>query len=174
MSALREPGRYVARCMEWEISSSRAGYPVFVVRFHVSSWWDGSGWKPYLGGDNEIAGYFYLVKNDGTINEFTIRSLSESLGWDGLSFAGLAAGEWGDCQIEARQEQYKGTMKIKVAFINHIDYRPSGSPPLEKEKVAVLDAKYGPGLRKISRGGKTQSPVEKAADLSIEAEDIPF
>lgn len=162
MSALKEPGSYKAKCQKWRMAEKQGGKPQFEVQYACTEWWDGSEWKPFKGEDNEITGYYHLVKRDGALNEFAINSLRDALGWKG-GFKALANGDYDMVQIVVDTDD-RG--KLAVKFTNNINSTIGRRKEVAADALDALDAKYGAGLAALSSG--------KDVDLSIEEEDIPF
>lgn len=164
MNLPTETGTYIAAPAEWGVNESGDNKtPTFVCRFNISQFFTGGEWHDVSPEQYEITGYFYVFKKDGQPNNFTIKALKESLGWDGRSIAGLVDTDWSqtEVQIVIGREEYNGKTKIKVQFINPRDSVPGGGA-VEKaapEVIQSLDAKYGPLLRALNGTATATKPA---------------
>jgi hypothetical protein len=162
MGVLLEAGRYRVHLIEWRMMETKASkLPQFVIRFRAVEFWAGDAWRPFQGSDNEITGWFNLIKKDGTLNDFTLKALRHALGWDGQSFNGLQDGDWTQAQITVRNEKDQaGEDKLKVAFLNHWD--DSGKKPMDQKTLSRWDEKL-----KASKADSIKLNSEILEDLSI-------
>ena len=162
MSLPNKDGTFKATVMEWGVKDDKN--PALVCKFDLLEYWNGREWQP-SGGDFQMTGYFYPLKNDGTVNEKGRQSLMNSLGWDGMSFASFRDGnfEGVECQVVLGYEEYQGQNKLKIKFVNPIDRVPGGK--VEKgdpQAIRSLDAQYGSLFRALG-GAPTAKPATTPA-----------
>jgi hypothetical protein len=160
---VQKEGVYRGRPIVTAIEEKDTGSVQFNGTFQVTEIKEADGWKP-VEGDQQINAYLNLITKAGAPNEINIRSLKDSLGWDGASFASLQKQDWNGakCQLVVGQETYDGKAQMKVKYVNPYDYEGgAGVAPSEPQVIQSLDAKYGGMLRAL--GGKataTPAPVQ--------------
>jgi hypothetical protein len=135
MALPTQVGRYLARPINWTVEESgNDKLPTFVCSFDLFNFLGREGWQEVS--DLQITGYFFLMKKDGAMNERTIKSLRDALGWDGRSINSLANSDWAGAEVQlvVGSEEYQGKTKIKVQFINPRDYEPGH---IEKDPVVI-------------------------------------
>jgi len=160
MSLPNKDGTFKARPLEWGVKTD--GTPAFVVKYDLLEWWNGTGWEP-PGGDYQITGYHYPLKKNGTVNDVQYKALREALGWDGSSFQTLNDGDYSqiECQVRLGYEDYNGQQKLKVQFLNPIDYDPNfGVEKGDPQAVRSLDSQYGSLFRAMAG---TTAPAKRPA-----------
>lgn len=156
-------GRYIAQPIEWTVEESGDNrIPTFVCKFDLLQVLQNEGWNDVS--DQQIIGYFFIFKKDGTINTNTVDSLKAALGWDGRGISSLADGEWShtEVQLTIGSEEYKGKTQMRVKYINPRDWTPTG---LEKDPQVVqsLEAKYGAKLRALAGPASAPTAPSKPA-----------
>ncbi len=106
-------------------------------------------------------GYFYIEKHDGSINDFNIKALRESLGWSGHSLSWLEDTDLRDhpVQITVDWETYQGTDRLKVQFLNpYGSTKGDGDVTKSDNKTRrAIESRIGARLR--ARAGGTPSPA---------------
>ncbi len=128
----------------------------------------------------EIVGTFYLMKNDGSRNDFAIESLAKAIpDWDGDDLDAWNAGKFigKEVQIETRDEEYNGVKSIKVAFINPLDYEPGFQHPTTKFgklSVALTRVKPATPAHGAQGQGENISSLHDFSGLEISEENVPF
>ena len=95
----------------------------FVCEFQLTQELVNGSWEP-VDESWTITGYFYLEKRDGSINEFTIRQLKESFGWDGRDPFWLQDTDFDGhvVQVKLASEHYDGQTRLKVQYVNPADW----------------------------------------------------
>lgn len=172
---VQEPGIYRAYPTAWAVEKTEGGAVQFAVQFSLSDVKQGGEWHA-LQEPEEITGYFYVVKKDGTLNDRTIKSIKEALGWDGASLASLADGDWSETQVQVTvgAETYNGKERLKVQWLNHRDYQGGGVGTTDPQLIRSLDAQYGSMLRAIagpaaatkpSPNGTAGKPADRVAEI---------
>lgn len=155
-------GQYQARPMKWKVGKSSGGAVELAIDFALFGWWDGTQW---IECDCEIQGYFYLTNKEGKINERSVETVEDVLGWnrsDGLNWF-LNATNLPDCQLALDYEDYKGQQKIKVKWLNAFDRDPnSGLGDSDPTEVKALDAQFGSVFRATARKPVTAKPAAPA------------
>ena len=106
-----------------------------------------------------IIGYHYLEKNDGSINESTIKSFKEAFEWDGKDITTLESKAIGmTVQITLKLDTYEGKSKIQVAWLNNVNYQP-GIKPSNPDTVKSIQTRLGSKLRALSGGTPVPTPA---------------
>lgn len=156
MQFLNQEGIFRAIPIEgtWGIEEAQSGALAFVMDLAIDYKWDGEKWaEDWRGMDTCIRGYFYVVKKDGGLNETTIKSLVNALGWQG-GFDVLADpnAPWAQraVNITVKKELYNGKDTYKIAWLNPPDDVPQGGrPTISDDRLAHLANLYNPNLRAI-------------------------
>jgi hypothetical protein len=175
MNIPNEPGRYIGVPKKWGVNETgQNSIPTFACEFDLLQVWNGVEWVDISQEGFEITSWFYLFKKDGQPNEFTIKALKESMGWDGTSMAALNDTEWGQTEVQLTLdiETYEGKQKMKVQFINPRDSVPGGVQKADPQTVQSLDQKYGATLRALS-GTNGKSKATTTAPKSTPAASKP-
>ncbi len=122
---------------------------------------NGQSWEDWSSYDLEKTGYFYLAKKDGSANEACIRSLRESLGWDGTNLEALQNTDWSQktVQLTVGFEDYNGEKRLKIKFINPENWAGAQVKPIEPSALRSLSAKWGAKLRAVAPKGTHTAPV---------------
>ena len=172
MNLPSEIGRYIAAPRTWGVSEQgQNNIPTFACEFELRQHWNGTEWADISADRFEITGWFYLFKKDGQPNDFTIKALKESLGWDGRSIGTLNDGEWSqtEVQLSLAYEEYNGKQKLKVQFINPRDSVPGGVERSDPQTVQSLDQKYGAVLRAMNGAANGKAAPKPAAKPAAKA-----
>lgn len=106
----------------------------------------------------------WIIKKDGTANDLCVESLRNHANWDG-SLLSIEGSGWQPkaCQFVVKDSEYKGTHKLKIAFIRAYDGKPSGGG-VGRERAAELQARFA---------GVLGSPATPQRPPSSD-NDIPF
>lgn len=188
-------GTFKGKPVRWGIRTETSGAVAANIEFEITDEYGDGEWADWTKYDMVAFGNFYIIKKDGTINNKCAESLVESLGWDG-KLDTIANPEWTpkNCQIVVKAETYQGTTRHKVAFVNPIDFSPSGSiGNTTPDQLKALNTRYGSQLRAlvgpVNHGGnkptgKPSSPPpsnKKAQTVpvggnheEVSEDDIPF
>ncbi len=159
---LNQEGRFKARLKSWVVEeNANTGTLQFVGVFGISAVFNGQDWEDWEAHDLEKTGYFYLAKKDGAPNEACIRSLRESLGWDGVDLVALQNSDWSQktVQITVGFEDYNGEKRLKIKFINPENWAGAQVKPIEPAALRSLNAKWGAKLRAVAPKGAHTAPV---------------
>lgn len=130
-------------------------------KFRIVELWHDGQWWPFDEHDMEIDGDIWIVgtrEKGSKVNENGVKTLVESLGWDGL-IDSIANETWTPqrCQISVKNETYKNVAKLKVAFVNDWNRTPGGSS-VDPAKAKELQMRYGSQLRAIAGNVKRNAP----------------
>lgn len=159
---LNQEGRFKARPRSWTVDeNANTGTLQFACVFGITAVFNGQSWEDWSPHDLEKTGYFYLAKKDGSANEACIRSLRESLGWDGVNLEALQNSDWSQktVQIVVGYEDFNGEKRLKIRFINSENWAGAQVKPIEASALRSLNAKWGAKLRAIAPKGAHGAPV---------------
>lgn len=133
----------------------------FKARYSLTDWWDGAAWIPWSEYCAEIEAYHYLTKRDGQLNLHTIESLCASLGWN-RDVAALDDTDWSHTpvQVTLASEEYQGKSRLKVQFLNPIDYEGASdfTKAAPDERRAIVN-KYCAMFRTLGGGAPASKPA---------------
>jgi len=85
-----------------------------VIRFRLFEELKDGQWQDCFDEGLEIVGYFYLECRDGSLNEITLDSLKNALGWDGRDVFWLQETHLAEhpVQVKLGFEQYNGKTRL--------------------------------------------------------------
>jgi hypothetical protein len=182
---LEHEGVFKATPTAWGLQDSQNTQSVaLVVTFKILEKLEGGGWEDWSAyEDQEITGWFYIVKKDGGVNAATVENLVKSIGWDGN--LDLSAGPQDiTCQITTANEEYNGKVRLKVQWLNPADFVP-GPKTVDPVKAKELQSRYGSQLRAAAAAAKPKhTATAKAAppparpapapQPEVAEDDLPF
>jgi hypothetical protein len=151
--------------------TSKAGLPQAIVRLKATERYvedptemahfklTEPSWVDWSGYGQETVGYFVLINTDGREN-FNFAALQRAVGWDGASFAGLAAIPAGKNVLFRMEENtYEGNTTIRPNSIDSADADIHvGLRKMDADGLRNLDAKFASTLA----AGKKTAPVAAA------------
>lgn len=153
-----QKGSYQARPTRWKVGKSKNGALELAIEFSLFGFWDGAQW---CSEESEIDGRFYLISTEGKIVERQVAAVEDVFGWNRASGTQwfLTQETLPDCQVAIDFEEYNGSQKIKVKWLNKFDREPnSGIGSSDPTEVKSLDAQYGGLFRATARGGAPPAP----------------
>lgn len=162
---VQSEGIYRAYPAAWAVEQVKSGAVQLAVQFSITDVKEKGEWV-VMEQPEEITGYFYIVKKDGTLNDRQIQSIKDALGWDGVSFANLASGDWSGTQVQITvgSEVYEGKKRLKVQWLNHRDYEGGGGVgQTDPQIVSSLDTRFGSALRATAGTAKPAAPATNGA-----------
>lgn len=162
MGMINKPGTYIATPASWAVKADEGKCPRFAIVFSVNQLRIGTEWEPIVN-DEKITGFFTLFNKDQSPNEINLRSLRDSLGWDGTSISSLQNGDWSGTQVQivVEEEMYEGKPRLAVKYLNPKDYAGSGGlDKADPQRVQSLDQKYGAALRTLFKDSKPKTQIE--------------
>lgn len=123
-------------------------------------------------GDQQIVGYFYIEKRNGSPNTTTIDQIKNALGWDGSDLRWLANQNFAGTRVQLTLgwEEWDNRNRLKIKWMDHENFSPM--PPVEKADDATLramNARLGSKLRaNMGRAPASGSkPPTAAAPVSV-------
>lgn len=125
-------------------------------------------WRDNSSENLSITGYFYIEKNDGSLNEFTIKNLKDTLKWDGRDLNHLLTAKGAEVQITCDYEEYQGQRKMKMQFLNPADWEGGG---VTHDATALTRAQNRLGSKLRANAGGTSVP---AVTPPPPTDDCPF
>lgn len=178
MPTVDRPGLYRGPILDHALGcTSKAELPQFVATLQamevyndVTETWDDWNYSQTIISYSVLA---TLDKNDKPITCFPRDYVMDATGWDGVTYAGLAAMNVKGRIIQFRvgEDTYDGNIKMKVMKIAAED-ADIGLRKLSKNEVADLDAKFG--IAPTSTKPKTAAtPKKKAASAPKPAAPKP-
>jgi hypothetical protein len=174
---LSEVGSFTCRVIKptsgWFGESKDKGTPFIRIPLQVEDESDDNG--------KTIVCERYIT--DGTIDRL-VKDLVETFGWDG-DLVALESAEGDEvpegfagqlCSIVTEDEPYNGASRIKVKWLNSVDYKPK---QMAADKVKSLLSKFNSRAKAIAKasGAPTAQPKTTARTqptAPIEDDEIPF
>lgn len=155
-------GRFKARIIESGLSETGTNKLLtFTAKYALTDWWDGGEWQPWESYGAEITGYHYLIKRDGTPNATQVDSLKAALGWNG-DLATLNNTQWETpVQLSLIHDEYQGKSRLKVNYLNPVDYEGGGISRASSDEVRGIVGKYGAMFRALGGGAPASSAPPK-------------
>lgn len=136
----------------------------FVAKYSLTSEWNGSEYADIGEQGATIVGYHYLEKNDGSLNDSTIKQLRDATGWDGrdpFALEELPADLVVKITVEA--EEYEGRNTLKVKWVDNKDSTGGGGvKKANDQERAAIKARLGQKLR-AQFGAPVQTPKPTGA-----------
>jgi len=140
--------------------------------------WD--DWDSY---DVRASGTLWIIKKDGSINEMSAEMARDVLGWDG-NLDAPDVGVLNPCQFSVNQEDYNGTARFKIGFLNQWDYVP-GHKIIDPDRLVAIKNQHGSKLRAFfgqkSSGVKAPAgrppsppPVKAPQQTGVDENGLPF
>lgn len=159
---LDREGTFKAVPVSWAVQESEQTQSIaLVIQFKVLAQLDGNDlvdWSEYE--DHSIFGWFYVIKRDGTPNSITIKSLVESIHWNGSLRAVEQDPPQVTCQIVVENEEYNGKYTLKVKWINPEDFAP-GPKSVSSAGLAQLDNRFGSLLRAAAAEARPKTAAKQ-------------
>lgn len=140
------------------------------------------GWTDIEREGMSIVGYFYIEKNDGSINEYTINNFKEVLLWDGKSIEHLTTVKEAEVQVELVWEDYEGKRRLRVKYMNSADAE-GGQVKHDPDAMKRAQSRLGSKLRALSGGSAVpatkpapapSTPPQVSAPVSTPQEGFPW
>lgn len=142
-------GRFKAAIGEHGVSETGSSHlATFVCQFRLTQELVNGQWEP-IDEDWWIAGYFYLEKRDGSINEFAIEQLKEAFGWDGRDPFWLQDTDFDGrlVQVKLAFEQFNGQTRLKVQYVNPGDWAGAAVRKADDTARRSIQSRLGPKCR---------------------------
>lgn len=120
----------------------------------------------------DVYGRFWVVKADGSINQKSVETLRDVLGWDG-DFATVlnSAAPAIECQVEVEESDFEGKRSFRVKWLNPLG-SSGGLKKADPDKVKALSAKYG-SLIRAAAGKGPAAPAGKPGSPPPPARTAP-
>jgi hypothetical protein len=162
MPVVNRVGRFKAAIIERGIGLQGENQLVtFICKFALTHEYIDGDWADIAEESLEATAYCYLTKKDQSVNDFQVRMLQEALEWhdgDPMSLQESPDFEGKLVQITTDEDEYKGRVRIRVGFINHIDW--SGAVPKADAATArTIRNRIGAQIRAMSGG--SPAPAKK-------------
>ena len=161
MSLIDRAATFRGRIADHGVSKSSGGFPQLILQLVAVEIYDvdEQAWKDWSEYDvNEIQAYLVLFGGKGeTLNSQQVKKVT---GWDGLSFAGLAALDLSETKIQFRVEEntYEGKTNLQVSWIDEYDAEPGRTVrKSDPDEMKALDAQYASLLKS---SGKKVAPTK--------------
>jgi hypothetical protein len=143
------------------VTETKNGYPQFTGRFQATQFYDEEtqAWVPWAEYEQEILGFFvlYTKKDEKWVELLNAQQIKKALGWDGVSFADLANGDYSKIEVMFRVEprEYNGNTTLNVTWIDAADANPTRQlQKYDATKLKELDSKFNGVL-----AGKKPTPA---------------
>lgn len=189
MPSITEEGYYRGVIIDHGVNTTRVqGLPQFVVTVMATAQhnaaddtWDGTYQEYQL----TLSGYFVLVsknKQDEIVKCLSYEQIMEATGWDGETYAGLAAMDLRgtEVQIQAQNETFEGKTTLRMKWISAVG-ASIGLSKITGQDLTDLDAAFGgmatpkkktPAKPK-PRATKKASPAPKPSVMEPPAKSKP-
>lgn len=154
-------GRYRSEITEHGVSETGQNkLTTFSCRFRLLDEYVGGEWRP-VDTIQEITGYFYLEKRDGSLNTVTIDMLKDALGWDGRDPFWLQDAQLAGTIVQTKigVEEYNGQRRMKVQYIDSADADPGGVRRADESTRRAIETRLGAKFR--ANAGGTPAPAPK-------------
>lgn len=156
-------GRYRAEIAEVGISEKNNKCQI-ALRFKLLSEFTANDWKPCESENLEIIGYFFLTKDDGSLNEFTVKNFKEVLMWDGRDINHILTAKEATVQVQLAKESYNGALKMKVKYMNQFDWDGAG---VTNDQSAIDKFQRALGSKLRANSGGTSVPAIKSTPPAL-------
>lgn len=150
-------GTFRCQATEWAVSKSSGGYPQLVARLYMIEYYDQQEkeWVDFSEFQMEITAYWILYgRVKGTDNRgptLNCQQVMKVFGWDGKSFATLAAGDYTDLLFQVRIDENtypEAKTPYQVGWLDVSDADPNRQlKKLNVEELKGLDVEFA-GLLK--------------------------
>ncbi|KKN77451.1 hypothetical protein LCGC14_0360100 [marine sediment metagenome] len=167
MSLIDRASTFRGRIADHGVSKSSGGFPQLILQLVATEIYDvdEQAWVDWSEYDvNEIQAYLVLFGGKGeTLNSQQVKKVT---GWDGLSFAGLAALDLSKTKIQFRVEEntYEGKTNLQVSWIDEYDAEPGRTVcKLDAAEMKSLDAEYASLLKS---SGKKAAPAKAKGKIT--------
>lgn len=179
MPAIDQPGLYRGPILDHALGeTSKAGLPQFVATFRAMEVRNDATetWDDWNYGQT-IIGYFVLATLDDNgkpIKCFPRDDVMDATGWDGITYAGVAAMDVKGriVQFRVAEDTYDGNTKMKVMKIA-AENADIGLRKLSKTEIADLDIKFGIASAAKPKTAATPAKKKAAAPKSKAASKPP-
>lgn len=150
-------GTFRCQATEWSVNKSSGGYPQLVARLYMTEYYDQQEkeWADFSEFQMEITAYWILYgKVKGTDKmgpTLNCQQVMKVFGWDGKSFATLAAGDYSALGFQVRIDENtypEAKTPYQVGWLDVSDADPNRQlKKLNVEELKSLDAEFA-GLLK--------------------------
>lgn len=188
-NACDREGHFRATIVSYGLKEMESGAVSVALRARLTEFWDGQQWHPWSDYDMESEGDVWIIKKSGDVNLGQAEALMRFAGWDG-NMESIVQETWhpSPVQVAVQKDEYKGSVRYKIAFINDYNRTPGALSNVSKDKARELQAKFGSQFRAIASNvqrntqapqGRPQAPRPFTPPDSREVvhssgEDIPF
>jgi hypothetical protein len=133
--------------------------------FEILEWYDPEikQWHDFQPYKMEFLGFYLLSSNAGKPQEVKVKTLAESLGWDGQ--LEHLIGDFDTVQITLRNESYNGQTMLRLQWVAPADSEPrtGGLKQMDAEAVAALGAQFNSQFRALAGQVQRKAPTVVAA-----------
>jgi len=144
-----------------------------VIGYHLFEELVNGGWVDCCGENLEITGYHILECRDHSLNQRTIEALKTALGWDGRDPFWLqdSAAELAQKPVQVRIgfEEYNGTTRPRVQFLNPYGSKPAGVTKAGNEARRHVTNRLGAKFRALAGGSPTNAPAPSSKPAAPKA-----
>jgi hypothetical protein len=163
MAAVNRPGRFRAKVLDKGVPETGPNSLLtFVPRFLLTQECVEGEWRDIAAEGMEITAYVYLEKRDHTINEKQIENLRQAFGWDGRDAYWLEDNPLPDCQVTIDWDEYQGTRRLRVQWINTHDSEAAGVKHSADDERKRVRTRLGAKLRALAGGSPAATPAAAA------------
>ena len=173
MGHLEQTGKFKGIIKDYAVSvTNQQKLPRLVMTLQVTSLYNPStetweSWEEYE--LTTITSYSVLVtldkKTQAVVKCLNYDQVMEAVGWDGESFAGLAAMNLRDKEIQfsAEEHTYEGKTSVRVNWLAAVDAE-MGLRKLDDKDLAALDAQFrvAPDKKKVAAKPKVKAKAATA------------
>lgn len=158
---LTRAGKFAATVLEFDIIESKHKQCA-MINFKIIGENVGGAWTNIESHNIVHLDYFYLEKNDGNINEITLKQIQRAFGGslaEMYKWQETAIGQ--ECQLVVEANEYNGKTMYRVKYLNNINHKQETVSP---EKAAGFMARHAAALAALDAGVPV---VAAAADGEI-------
>lgn len=194
--AVDRDGTFRAEITGFGLKEMESGAVSVAIAARLTGWFGAETgnepqWYDFSMMNMEADGDFWIVgsrEKGSKVNEHAARSLIQFAGWDGM-FDSIQNQTWEPtpCQVVIKSEEYRGTKRRKIAFLNDYNRTPGANlSNVTPEKVKELSTRFGSQFRAIAgsikRNGTMPSGAPSAPPMPMAppplgtdaGQDIPF
>ena len=181
-------GTFRCQATEWTVSKSSGGYPQLVARLYMTEYYDQQEkeWVDFSEFQMEITAYWTLYgKIKGTDKmgpTLNCQQVMKVFGWDGKSFATLAAGDYTGLHFQVRIDENtypEAKVPYQVGWLDESDTDPNRQlKKLNVEELKSLDAEFASLLKPTPKAvsavkAPPKMPTKTVAKPVVEIPETP-
>lgn len=151
---IKSKGNYRGKPVAATMGSTKTGKSQVKILLHASQMLTQNGWEDISATNQEITYFGVLEKNDGTINEYTVNEVRESIGWDGYSPEFFSdSSSLPECQFWVDPDD-KGRLCVKRLY--HYNREPGAQVSFNEQESKAAASRINHKLRQFATANKVK------------------